>query len=280
VENITFAEDPEWGRKFASYLKQHERTTEALRSLEQEGIPRNWLLEILHDYADPKRKGDGQNPHRTVALSTKRGIDKLLKVLGNTSKSLKAFQGDQNISPWAKAAHVDQFRNLEEKVTQCMRSLRGVRIENAKLATRKGEGVSQELLVILVDAIEGVTGTPRWGDVAYLIEAAYAGHDRTLEADRDLVRKKFKRFCANFPRLREEILLTRSDWASRFGLSSQGQDPSKDWIEYFMDLRPWRNGARTKKTRYGKIHVNKKGGPTSMTEYSTPGVKLYSGKHS
>jgi hypothetical protein len=264
-----------WELRFTSYLKEHERSAESLRTLEEEGIPHNWLLDVLQIYADPNRRADDQARYRTAALATKRAIDKLMKALNKASESVKAFQASCDPSLLGdRLAIRDQLQSLKETLASGIEHLNEVSIENAKLASSKGEGISEEWLVHLVDGIEAATGTPHWSDVAYLIEAAYTAHNRRINADRDLVRKRFNRFCENFPRIREINQLSLLEWTGNLGLSRHvTRDLSKPWFVDF--LRPWRNTTKPKKKRYGKIHKGDRKSPSTMTEFTALGVNLH-----
>jgi hypothetical protein len=264
-----------WEQKFLSYIEHHPRAPESLRALEEKGIPKSWLLEVLHDYADPSRRQRQQNYQRTVARENLRAIVRLIKILDRCTKEIVVFEGDPALPDWVKSHRTNHRRGLRAIIATYADSLREMRRENSALASNKGEGVCEDLLVWLVEAVTAVTGEPRWSDLANLVEAAYYAHGRKLQgetADRDMVRKRYKRFLANFPRLYENIYRDPNDWASSFGLPPVYgvPKPGEDWWECWTHRRIREKSKGSKKSRYGKIHKHKKNRPTPITEHSEP----------
>jgi hypothetical protein len=264
-----------WEQKFLFYIEHHPRAPESLRTLEAEGIPKGWLLELLHDYADPRRRQTEQSCQRKAARENLRAIGRATKILDKCTKDVSAFESNSDIPDWVRFHRSDQRKALQGSLACYADSLREIREENSKLASNKGEGVCEDLLVCLVEAVTAATGEPHWSDLANLVEAAYYGHGRKLQgetADRDMVRKRYKRFLANFPRLYEDIYRDPNSWVRSFGLPPvYGMPkPREDWWECWNHRQIREKSKPSKKRRYGKIHKRKKNRPTSITEYSDP----------
>ena len=232
-----FADDPVWGRKFSAHLRENPKAASSLRSLEKAGIPRAWLLEMLFEYAAPKRRQSEQQLSREVALRSIRKIDAVLRVLGKAAAELDNFSKETNIPCWVKDPKEGQHRKLRERLAIYSVSLQEVRLENTKLASNKGELVSEELLAVMVIAIEALTDRPHWSDLAYLIEAAHAAHDRWLQVDTDYVRKRFKRFNTNFPR--RCLAWYECNWRGYFGVD---RAPTFLSSPLFRNSLPWSPG--------------------------------------
>jgi len=264
-----------WEQKFLLYIEHHPRAPESLRTLEAEGIPRSWLLEMLHDYADPGRRQREQSAQRQVARENLRVIDRVLRVMDNGGKELSAFDANPEVPEWVKLHRSDQRKTLKGILASYAESLWEVRRENSSLASNKGEGVCEDLLVWLVDAVTAVTGEPHWSDLANLVEAAYYAHGRKLQgetADRDMVRKRYKRFLANFPRLYDGGYRSPNELACSFGLSPVigVRKPGEEWWECWTHRRTREKGKESKKTRYGKIHKHNKNRPSPILVYQDP----------
>jgi hypothetical protein len=188
---IKFEADPEWEKRFNEYLQSNNRALDAFRSWIDAGIPQDWLLEMLHGYADPSVRQRQQLRYRTMALASLKEIDRVLKAVSKTSDALEQFAGNEEMPDWIRDNHFNRRRNLSTLLTEYHAAMEEVRDEVAQFASEKGEGVGEELLVGLVEAVTDVTGQPNWGDLAYLVEGAYFAHDRRFEGDRDKIRKRY-----------------------------------------------------------------------------------------
>jgi hypothetical protein len=214
---INFTSDPAWEARFNEYLRSNRRAHDSLLSLASEGLLQDWLLEILYDYADPGLRKQKQLHHRKTALTALKELDRTLKVLGKASEVLESFSRNSSVPDWVRDNHFNLRRKLSADLNGYREALVEIREELAKFVSEKGEGVSEEYLSGLVEAVISVTGQPHWGDLAYLIEGAYFGHNRRLHADHDTIRKRYNRFVRNFPRIHETWL--GKDWECYFGLA-------------------------------------------------------------
>jgi hypothetical protein len=232
-----------------------------LISLSEAGIPQSWLLGVLHDYADPGLRQEAHLRHRAVALPSVKAIDRTLKILNKASTALESFAKIDGVPEWVRYHRADLRLRLFEILKSYRHAMDDVRAELAGLASAKGEGASEELLAGLVEAVTGVTGTPHWGDLAYLVEATYFAHNRRFHADRDTIRKKYNRFVENFPRIQESW--AGLDWKQFFDLGEHIEQPSSRDPQAQMDHLIRRFGNRStnhkiRPARYRKIHKSMK----------------------
>lgn len=261
MDLITFEADAGWAKRFNEYLRSNNRALDAFRSWVDAGIPQDWLLEMLHRYADHAVRQGHQLRYRTMAISSLKEIDAVLKAVDKTSNALEQFAHNEEMPPWIKDNHFNLRLNLSRQLDEYRSAMEEVRDEVAKFASQKGEGVSEEVLVGLVEAVTNVTGQPNWGDLAYLVEAAYFGHNSEIEGDREKIRKRYVRFVKNFPRIYENWMYL--DWKCFFGLEQKAEAPSdlppQDAMARFM-RRFGGKPTKTKSTkpRYGKIHTSMK----------------------
>jgi hypothetical protein len=258
MDPISFAADTAWESRFNEYLRSHSLALESFRSLIDAGIPQDWLIQILHAYADPLVRENAQSLHRQTALPSIKEVDHTLKALGKASDALKSLAGNNSVPAWTRDHHFNLRSSLAQHLCAYEEALREVRQELVRLASEKGEGASEELLAGMVEALTDITGQPNWGDLAYLIEAAYFGHDRKFEADRDTIRKRYGRFVRNFPRLHESWV--GLDWKCFFGIEEKAEvrteltphEQMDHFMRRFIDEGP---GRRSTKPRHAKIHT-------------------------
>jgi hypothetical protein len=258
---IKFDQNPGWESRFNEYLRSNNRAHDSMRSLVEEGIPQDWLLHVLHDYADPGLRERKQLQHRKTALTSVKGVDRALKMLSGASDALNSLACSDAVPNWVKDFHFNLRRSLFTHLDSYETAMSEVREELAKLASKKGEGVSEEFLAGLVEAVNSVTGQPHWGDLAYPVEGAYFAHSRRLHADRDTIRKRYQRFVKNFPRVHESWV--GLDWKTYFGIggiieATTSTDP-RDVMDHFIKrFSPKSRKRRSTTPRYGKIHRSMK----------------------
>jgi hypothetical protein len=260
MNQIKFEADPDWEKRFNEYLRSNRRALDSLQSLTSHGIPQDWLVDILHDYTDPTLRRRKQLEQQKTALTSLKEVDRVLKVVAKAEVLVDTFGGDPRIPLWAKDQHLGRSHALSTHLRSYLADLGKMRQELAKLASDKGEGVGEEMLVGMVEAVREVTGEPCWGSLAYLLEGSYFAHGLTrLTIDRDLIRKRYKRFTKNFPRIAASWL---QNWGAWFGLkpeakarSSGEHSPMDNLIRRFA--RNADNPLPTK-IRYQKVHPSMK----------------------
>jgi hypothetical protein len=248
-----------WDQRFNDYLRTHNRAQDSFRYLVDAGVPESWLLVMLHSYADPGLRQEAQLRYRKIALTSLKELGRTMKAVGKAMDALEQLVTNEELPDWVRDNHFNLRRSLVAQLETYEVAMGDVRRELAKLASEKGEGVSEELLGGLVEAVLDVTGQPQWGHLAYLVEAAYYGHNRRLEADRDLVRKRYDRFVGNFPRVHEEW--TGKDWRCFFGLKPHTLSPGNpsNRLEAFLKRFERKSAKNTPiKRLYGKIHSSMK----------------------
>ena len=257
-----FEADPEWERRFNEYLRSNNRALDSFRSWVDAGIPQDWLLQMLHQYTSNDVRRQQQLHYRTMALLSLEEIDRVLKAMNKASDALEHFNGNEGIPDWIKDNHFNLRRNLSTLLAKSHGAMEELRRELAKFASEKGEGVGEELLVGLVEAVRDVTGQPNWGDLAYLVEGAYFAHKRDRsEVDREKIRKRYVRFVKNFPRIYESWMYL--DWKCFFGLEQKTEalsdlSPQGAMGRFMQRFGDKEEKTRSTKPRYGKIHTSMK----------------------
>jgi len=258
---INFELDTGWEARFNQYLRSNSRALDSLRALVDAGIPESWLLQILHGYGDPDLRQREQSSQRQSALSSLKEVNRVIKSLEKTSDALESFTDNSGVRDWVKDNHLNLRRDLSARLKTYLDAMTEMRDELAKLASGKGEGVSEAWLVALVEAAIDITGQPHWGDLAYMIEATYYAHHLRGEVDRDTVRKRYDRFVKNFPRIYESW--SGLDWKTYFGVevkieSATSTNPQDAMDRFIKRFSPETRKQLTTKPRYGKIHRSMK----------------------
>lgn len=258
---VNFESDARWEARFNEYLQSNSRAFDSLRALIVAGISECWLLQILHGYGDPGLRQREQSSQRQKALFSLKEVDRVIKSLEKASAALRSFADNESIRDWVRDNDLNVRRDLSAHLKTYLDAMTEMRDELAKLASGKGEGVSEAWLVALVEATIDITGQPHWGDLAYMIEATYFAHHLRGEVDRDTVRKRYDRFVKNFPRIYESW--SGLDWKTYFGVEvkiepSSSANPQDAMDRFIKRFSPEARKQLTTKPRYGKIHRSMK----------------------
>jgi hypothetical protein len=231
-----------WRDAFFDYLEAVPQAKTAYESLE-DGCGRTTLLSYLHLYTGPIIRGYVQH-QKSEAQRTRKALERYLRLLKKTGKESKGLtQGTEGDVLCAQIGTSLQCE-FETVLNKYAERLAALCKEYAKRASQRGKNRNEVYLVLLWLWIKHRTGEPHWGDLAYVLEAAYAAQNQEVHLDAFAVRQIVRRYKAAYP---ERF----GSYVRRVPTSALAAHPDRDLPPY----EPPRSISRTPKKRVRKKRI-------------------------
>ncbi len=187
---VNLVERKPWAKSFFEHLNESQPAKCAYERLEP-ACGRATLLSYLYVYTSPTA-GKTRAYFKAEAGRKKQALARLSKLVTRTSREAdKLVSADDGLH----AEIGDSLQaGLRETLSMYQGRLAALQRVYKKRASLKGQNRDEQYLIILWLRIKHRTGSPHYGDLAYILEAAYAGHGREVYLDADAVRKIIKRY--------------------------------------------------------------------------------------
>lgn len=197
-----------WESDFNKYLRERPRGRDALKRLLEEGCERRLIVALLETYALTKARR--LPPFIRVTWSR---TSKLAKQLQRHAQEVRDLNEDPLLSPLVALRIANQGRLKPDRTLPMMAKefsrLPGMMVWYAAilethlsiLKKRWSERrVGREFFLVLLAAyVERMTGKPRHGELATLVEAAEFASGRTRDVSVEAIAKRIKRWRTRNP---------------------------------------------------------------------------------